>query len=132
MFVGIKLDILTDTERCQQSVLWCYCGSLTDFELISSIDVRFIRMGGVSESERLVNRLKNTNLEKFRTMVLMHLSFLLDLPGSSLESFIGAGPSDPSESDTLSNSGASADSKSKNRAFFRSWKQPKGMCPFLV
>ena len=82
-------------------------------------------MGGVTESERLVNRLKNTNLEKFRTMVLMHLSFLLDLPGTALESFIGAGPSAPSESDAQVCNSACTD-KSKNRAFFKSWKQPKG------
>lgn len=42
-----------------------------------------------SESERLVNRLKNTNLEKFHTLCKMHLSFLLDMPGASLEQFLG-------------------------------------------
>ncbi len=44
-----------------------------------------------AQAERLVNRLKNTNLEKFHTMCKMHLSFLLDLPGSSLEDFLNDG-----------------------------------------
>ena len=39
-------------------------------------------------SKRLVNRLKNTNPEKFCNLVQMHLSFLLDLSGSSLEEFL--------------------------------------------
>ena len=38
--------------------------------------------------ERCVNRLRNTDMEKFQTMCKMHLSFLLDLSGSSLEEFM--------------------------------------------
>ena len=40
-----------------------------------------------------MNRLKNTNTEKFQTMCKMHLSFLLDLPGASLEDLMGEGSS---------------------------------------
>ena len=41
-----------------------------------------------AETERLVNRLKNSNPDKFESMVKMHLSFLLDLSGSQLEEFL--------------------------------------------
>ena len=42
----------------------------------------------LSESERLVNRLRNANPERFRTMVKMHLSFYLELPGTGLDELI--------------------------------------------
>ena len=41
-----------------------------------------------SASQRIVNRLRNTNPEKFCTMCKMHLSFLLDLSGASLEELL--------------------------------------------
>ena len=37
----------------------------------------------------LLHKLKESNLEKLHTLCKMHLSFLLDLPGSSLEQFLG-------------------------------------------
>ena len=40
------------------------------------------------EGLRLVNRLRNTNPAKFRSYVMMHLSFLLDLPDAQLEQFL--------------------------------------------
>jgi len=46
-----------------------------------------------TESARLVNRLKNTNLDKFHLLCKMHLSFLLHLPGSSLDDFLSGAAS---------------------------------------
>ena len=59
----------------------------------------------LSDSERLVNRLRNANPEKFRTMVKMHLSFLLHLPGSSLEELLKDEPSTPAAPDAKSRGG---------------------------
>lgn len=38
-----------------------------------------------TDADKLVNRLKNSMPDKFRVMVQMHLSFILDLNGSKLE-----------------------------------------------
>lgn len=38
-----------------------------------------------TDPDKLVNRLKNSMPDKFRVMVQMHLSFILDLDGSKLE-----------------------------------------------
>ena len=44
---------------------------------------------GGRQTARLVNRLKNTDLGKFHALCKMHLSFLLDLPGSRLDELLG-------------------------------------------
>jgi len=50
-------------------------------------------MAGEScQASRLVNRLRNTNLSKFREYVQMHLSFLLDLPDDQLTVLFDAEP----------------------------------------
>lgn len=41
-----------------------------------------------AEVDNLVDRLKRRDLGRFVTLLEMHLSFLLDLPGSSLEAFL--------------------------------------------
>lgn len=38
-----------------------------------------------TDADKLVNRLKNSMPDKFRIMVQMHLSFILDLDGTKLE-----------------------------------------------
>ncbi len=53
----------------------------------------------LSDSERLVNRLRNVNPEKYRSLVKMHLSFLLHLPGTSLDEFIKDEPCTPAPPD---------------------------------
>ena len=51
-------------------------------------DTMWVDSLALSESERLVNRLRNANPERFRTMVKMHLSFYLELPGTGLDELI--------------------------------------------
>lgn len=41
-----------------------------------------------AEVDNLVDRLKRRDLGRFVTLLEMHLSFLLDLPGSSLEAYL--------------------------------------------
>ncbi len=77
---------------------------------------------GLTESERLVNRLRNANPERFRTMVKMHLSFYLELPGTGLDELINdhAAP------------GAAAPADVKSRGLFSGFvkaKRPKGKPP---
>ncbi|ELU05337.1 hypothetical protein CAPTEDRAFT_221307 [Capitella teleta] len=82
-------------------------------------------------------RLKSCNAEKLHTLCKMHLSFLLDLPGSSLEQFLGAGSSGASDdvtqdsnqkvvsdSSASSSTGASQD-KASTRWFARRKKDNK-------
>ena len=61
-------------------------GSVTDQKMTTS-KPDSVRLTS-AESDRLVNRLKNTNLDKFHTLCKMHLSFLLHLPGAQLDDFL--------------------------------------------
>lgn len=51
-----------------------------------------------AEADQLVARLKSRSLDRFVTLCKMHLSFLLDLPGSSLEELLGSSSSSESAS----------------------------------
>ena len=79
-------------------ILTVGCVCVSEFE---------VDMGGGAEAVRLVNRLKNTNLEKFHSLCKMHLSFLLDLPGTALEDFLGDCPPEqtPDKSRSIFNFG---------------------------
>lgn len=59
-------------------VYFCVC--LTAYEM-STPAVRRRH----TDADKLVNRLKNSMPDKFRIMVQMHLSFILDLDGTKLE-----------------------------------------------
>ncbi|XP_064631245.1 rho GTPase-activating protein 19-like isoform X2 [Lineus longissimus] len=65
--------------------------------------------------ERCVNRLRNTNPEKFQELCKMHLSFLLDFP--SIEEFL----SDPFTNTT-------AEVTSKNKKLFTPFSKRKNKC----
>jgi hypothetical protein len=95
--------------------------SNSDFSLSSECKKRPRMCGETKEScgeipadlERCVNRLRNTNPEKFQELCKMHLSFLLDFP--SLEEFL---------SDPFMNS---ADVSSKNKKTFTPFSKRKSM-----
>ena len=62
-----------------------------------------VEMSGVFDQseaalQRQVTRLRNCDPTKFRTMCHMHLTFMLDLDGSSFEDFIGEDMTDASRS----------------------------------
>ena len=46
-------------------------------------------VGRPSTSDRLIEWLMSTDKDKLETLCKMHLSFLLDLPGSDLEQLLG-------------------------------------------
>ena len=79
-------------------------------------------MGGGADAMRLVNRLKNTNMAKFHSMCKMHLSFMLDLPGTALDEFLGDGPTNyhvtPDKSRSIFNFGKKKQNKGKNFCHF--------------
>ncbi|XP_074642304.1 rho GTPase-activating protein 19-like [Tubulanus polymorphus] len=66
-----------------------------------------------TELERGVNRLRNTNPDKFQSMCKMHLSFLLDLSGASLEEFLSE-PDDDSSDQNQSSTSKSSSKTSKS------------------
>lgn len=69
-----------------------------------------------------VKRLKESNLEKLHTLCIMHLSYLLDLPGSLLEEFLGVKNSSGSE-----HSGSGLAGHTEKHRWFSS-KKKKGKC----
>jgi len=90
------------------------------------MDVSHTSSLSLSEATRLVNRLKNTNIAKFHQLCKMHLSFLLDLPGSSLADFLGDLPTTPSGGNT--NSSALGTERTKiHFLHFGKKKSSKGM-----
>ena len=70
---------------------WCF------FFDSEESDTMWVDGLALSESERLVNRLRNANPERFRTMVKMHLSFYLELPGTGLDELINDYPTGASD-----------------------------------
>ena len=84
-------------------------------------DTMWVDSLALSESERLVNRLRNANPERFRTMVKMHLSFYLELPGTGLDELINdysSGASDIKSKGIFSSFGKNKKNKGKNSICF--------------
>jgi hypothetical protein len=75
-----------------------------------------------------LRRLKAFHPEKVHTLCKMHLSFLLDLPGSSLEQFLGAGHQDAGADDSLAISDNAVSSSSSGSKWFS--RKKKGAFEF--
>ena len=88
LFTDSNIIIFSSPDWCGVPVYSVFPPYL-QFGMTTSISSR-VRLTQ-TEGNRLVNRLKNTNLEKFRVLCKMHLCFLLHLPGSSLEEFLSDG-----------------------------------------